>query len=132
MLLSDVLGVPLALLIPLINLPFIALGYRQVGGRFALKSAAAIAGLSVCLALVHFPDVTPDKAALTCAGDVLETLASENARVLVLVDGTFAPQLSNIAKLDKGLTIRALRDVTAPRHESLRPTRCEGERQGSC
>src|SRR5829696_3525744 len=61
MLLSDVLGVPLALLIPVINLPFIALGYRQVRARFALKSAAAIAALSLCLALVHFPDVTPDK-----------------------------------------------------------------------
>src|SRR5215218_7780986 len=61
MLLSDVLGVPLALLIPVINLPFIALGYRQVGARFAVKSAAAIAGLSLCLALVHFPDVTPDR-----------------------------------------------------------------------
>jgi uncharacterized membrane-anchored protein YitT (DUF2179 family) len=61
MLLSDVLGVPLALLIPLINLPFIALGFRQVGARFAVKSAAAIAGLALCLAFVHFPDVTPDK-----------------------------------------------------------------------
>jgi len=61
MLLSEATGTPLALLIPLINLPFIALGYRQVGARFALKSALAIAGLSVCLAVVHFPDVTPDK-----------------------------------------------------------------------
>src|SRR5215203_339186 len=61
MLLSQVLGWPLALLIPVINLPFIALGYKQVGAKFALKSAAAIAGLSLCLALVHFPDVTPDK-----------------------------------------------------------------------
>ena len=61
MLLSDVLGAPLAVLIPVINLPFIALGYKQVGAKFALKSAAAIAGLSLCLALVHFPDVTPDK-----------------------------------------------------------------------
>lgn len=61
MLLSDVLGYPLALLILLINLPFIALGYRQIGKRFAIKSALAIAGLSLCLALVKFPDVTPDK-----------------------------------------------------------------------
>ena len=38
MLLSDerVLGVPLAILIPVINLPFIALGYRPVGAKFAL------------------------------------------------------------------------------------------------
>ena len=61
MLLSQVLKWPLALLIPVINLPFIALGYRQVGARFALKSAAAIAGLAATLALVDFPDVTPDK-----------------------------------------------------------------------
>jgi Fe-S cluster assembly protein SufD len=53
----------------------------------------------------------PDKAALTCAGDALESYATENARVLVLVDGAFAPQLSNVAKLEKGLTIRTLRDV---------------------
>ncbi len=61
MLLSDVLGVPLSILVPAINLPFVALGYRQVGAKFALKSAAAIAGLSLCLAFVHYPDVTPDK-----------------------------------------------------------------------
>jgi len=61
MLLASVLGYPLALLIPLINLPFIVLGYRQIGGVFALKSTLAIAGLSACLALVHYPDVTPDK-----------------------------------------------------------------------
>ncbi len=61
MLLSNVLGYPLAILIPLINLPFIALGYHQIGSKFALKSILAIAGLAVCLAFVDYPDVTPDK-----------------------------------------------------------------------
>src|SRR5687768_4773442 len=61
MLLSDVLGFPLSILILVINIPFIAVGYRQVGGMFAVKSALAIAGLSICLAFVNFPDVTPDK-----------------------------------------------------------------------
>ena len=61
MLLSNVLGWQLALLIPVINLPFIALAYRQIGATFAVKSVLAIAGLSLCLALVKFPDVTPDK-----------------------------------------------------------------------
>jgi uncharacterized membrane-anchored protein YitT (DUF2179 family) len=61
MLTSDVLGFPLPILILLINLPFIALGYRQLGTKFAIKSALAIAGLSVCLAFVKYPDVTPDK-----------------------------------------------------------------------
>jgi uncharacterized membrane-anchored protein YitT (DUF2179 family) len=61
MLLSNVLGFPLAILIFVINLPFIAIGYRQIGGKFAVKSALAIAGLSLCLAFINFPDVTPDK-----------------------------------------------------------------------
>ncbi|HEX8180850.1 MAG TPA: YitT family protein, partial [Pyrinomonadaceae bacterium] len=61
MLLADVTGWPLALLILVINLPFIALGYRQIGRRFAVKSALAIAGLAVCLATIKYPDVTPDK-----------------------------------------------------------------------
>ncbi len=42
MLLSDVLGFPLAILILVINLPFIALGYRQIGKKFAIKSTLAI------------------------------------------------------------------------------------------
>jgi len=60
MLLSNVFGMPLAVLLPLLNLPFIALGYRQIGKKFAVKSALAIAGLSLCLAVVKYPDVTPD------------------------------------------------------------------------
>ncbi len=61
MLLSSALGFPLAILISVINLPFIAVGYKQIGKAFAIKSALAIAGLSLCLAFVKFPDVTPDK-----------------------------------------------------------------------
>ena len=57
---SKVSGTPLAVWIPIANLPFIALGYRQMGVGFALRSAAAIGGLALVLATVHFPDVTPD------------------------------------------------------------------------
>jgi uncharacterized membrane-anchored protein YitT (DUF2179 family) len=53
--------IPLPILLLVINLPFVALGYRQVGQAFAIRSAASIIGLSVCLAIVHFPDVTSDK-----------------------------------------------------------------------
>ena len=52
---------PLSILILVINLPFIALGLRQMGKIFAIKSVLAIAGLSLVLAFVKFPDVTPDK-----------------------------------------------------------------------
>lgn len=61
MLLANVLGWPLSILILVINLPFIALGYRQIGRTFAIKSTLAIAGLALCLAFVKYPDVTPDK-----------------------------------------------------------------------
>jgi uncharacterized membrane-anchored protein YitT (DUF2179 family) len=61
MLLADVLHWPLAVLIPIINLPFIIVGYKQIGRKFALRGTLAIAGLALCLAFVKFPDITPDK-----------------------------------------------------------------------
>lgn len=61
MLLNDIFKIPLSILIPVINLPFIVLAYKQVGLKFAIKSAIAIFGLALCLAFIHYPDVTPDK-----------------------------------------------------------------------
>lgn len=61
MLVADITHIPIALLIFVINVPFLWLGYRKLGLSFAVKSTLAIAGLSVCLALVNFPDVTHDK-----------------------------------------------------------------------
>ncbi len=61
MLLADLVGLPLSFWLLIVNLPFIALGYFHIGKKFAIKSALAITGLSICLAVVHYPDVTPDK-----------------------------------------------------------------------
>jgi len=61
MLLANVTSAPLSVWLPVVNVPFIAIGYRQMGRTFAFRSAVAIAGLAVVLATVHFPDVTPDK-----------------------------------------------------------------------
>ncbi|MEQ1644723.1 MAG: YitT family protein [Pyrinomonadaceae bacterium] len=61
MLVSDIFGVPLSILLVVVNIPFIIIGYRQIGTTFAIRSAAGIGGLALCLALVTFPDVTPDK-----------------------------------------------------------------------
>ena len=60
MLASKVSSISLSIWLPVFNLPFIALGYRQIGPAFAIRSAAAIAGLSIALATLHFPDVTHD------------------------------------------------------------------------
>jgi uncharacterized membrane-anchored protein YitT (DUF2179 family) len=55
------IGIPLWVLILVLNLPFIALGYRQMGRSFAIRSAVAIVGLSVVLATVQFRDMTSDR-----------------------------------------------------------------------
>jgi uncharacterized membrane-anchored protein YitT (DUF2179 family) len=60
LLVSALTGVPLYILIIGINIPFIILAYNIMGRQFAIKTALAIAGLSLCLATVHFPDVTQD------------------------------------------------------------------------
>src|SRR5262249_9992890 len=60
MLLTKITAAPLAVWLPLVNAPFIAMGYRHMGRAFAVRSALAIAALSTVLATVHFPDVTPD------------------------------------------------------------------------
>jgi uncharacterized membrane-anchored protein YitT (DUF2179 family) len=61
MLLAKITPMPLSVWLPLINAPFIIVGYRHLGGAFAVRSALAIAGLSAALAMIHFPDVTPDR-----------------------------------------------------------------------
>jgi Fe-S cluster assembly protein SufD len=53
----------------------------------------------------------PDAAALGRAGAALKLHAIEGVRKLVLVDGAFAPKLSEMAGLEKGLVIRTLREV---------------------
>ena len=60
MLLSKVTTAPLSVWLPLVNGPFVIVGYRQLGRAFALRSALGIAGLSIVLATVRFPDVTHD------------------------------------------------------------------------
>jgi len=61
MLLAQVTGYPLGLLIFLINIPFVIIGYRQIGQSFAVKTTLAIFGLALVLFFVDFPDVTSDK-----------------------------------------------------------------------
>lgn len=70
MLLAKQTGLPLSLFLPLVNAPFIILGFRQIGAAFALRSMFAITLLSVILALVHFKDVTSDRVLTAVFGGV--------------------------------------------------------------
>jgi Fe-S cluster assembly protein SufD len=55
--------------------------------------------------------VAPDAAALTRAAAALKLHAIDGVRRLVLVDGVFAPKLSDFSDLEKGLGVRTLREV---------------------
>ncbi len=55
----------------------------------------------------------PDHAHLARAADALQLHAIDGVRRLVLVDGVFVADLSDLADLEPGLSIRPLREVLA-------------------
>ena len=70
MLLSKVTPISLSIWLPVVNLPFVMLGYRHLGRAFAVRSALAIFGLAVAIATMHFPDVTSDSLLTAVFGGV--------------------------------------------------------------
>ncbi len=61
LLLATVTCPPLAFWLPVINVPFVVLGYRQLGRAFAIRSALAIGALAGVLAFLQYPTVTQDR-----------------------------------------------------------------------
>jgi uncharacterized membrane-anchored protein YitT (DUF2179 family) len=60
LLVAQVTGLPLPLLILAINIPFMVLGFTQVGRPFALRSVISITGLSIAISVINYPFVTSD------------------------------------------------------------------------
>ncbi len=60
MLLAQWTHLPLALFLLVMNAPFLAMGYRQIGRTFAVKSAMAIVALAVAVEVIPFPKATDD------------------------------------------------------------------------
>jgi uncharacterized membrane-anchored protein YitT (DUF2179 family) len=54
-------GWNLSYLIVVINIPFILMGYKQIGKAFAIKTSIAIALLSLALVVLPFNSITHDK-----------------------------------------------------------------------
>lgn len=89
MLLAEVTGWPLSVLIPLVNSPFIIVGYRHLGTAFAVRSSLAIAGLAFALAFIHFPVVTNDRVLdAVFGGFFLGAGIGLAVRGLAVLDGT--------------------------------------------
>ncbi|MEK7200479.1 MAG: YitT family protein [Bacteroidota bacterium] len=68
LLVSELTSIPLYVLLVLINIPFVFLGVKIIGKNFAVKTALAIFGLALCVAFIHFPEVTNDKLLVSVFG----------------------------------------------------------------
>jgi len=68
LLISVVTNIQLPILIVILNIPFIIMGYKQIGRAFMIKTALGILGLALCLALIHFPILTQDKLLISVFG----------------------------------------------------------------
>lgn len=58
---SEKIAIPLSVFLIVINIPFVILGFNVVSKQFAIKTAIAISCLALCVATLHFPEVTHDK-----------------------------------------------------------------------
>ncbi len=89
LLISELANIPLYYLLILINIPFVYLGYKVIGSVFAIKTAIAITGLALCVAFVHFPEVTHDKLLVSVFGGFfLGTGIGLSVRGGAVIDGT--------------------------------------------
>jgi uncharacterized membrane-anchored protein YitT (DUF2179 family) len=61
LLISNLTGLKLSYLIVVINIPFVILGYKQIGRGFAIKTSIAIMALAGMLFLLPFEPITHDK-----------------------------------------------------------------------
>ena len=61
-------GISFSILILLINIPFILLGWKQIGKGFSIKSIICITLLAIVVEFVHYPIVTNDKVLIAVFG----------------------------------------------------------------
>jgi uncharacterized membrane-anchored protein YitT (DUF2179 family) len=68
LLLTEVTGWRLGILLIVVNLPFVVLGWTQIGKWFSIKTMAAIVGLAICVTFIHYPVITTDKLLIAVFG----------------------------------------------------------------
>jgi uncharacterized membrane-anchored protein YitT (DUF2179 family) len=61
LLIAELSNQSLSIIIVLVNIPFIIIGYHQMGQTFALRTILAILGLALCIAFMPYPYITNDK-----------------------------------------------------------------------
>jgi uncharacterized membrane-anchored protein YitT (DUF2179 family) len=68
LLISETTGFSLSILIIIVNLPFIILGYSNIGKQFAIKSILAIIALALTVHFIPYPLITSDKLLIAVFG----------------------------------------------------------------
>jgi uncharacterized membrane-anchored protein YitT (DUF2179 family) len=70
---SNLFGLPLGLLIAVLNIPFVFLGYKQIGTSFAIYSVIGIASLAIGTILMHHltPIIEGDTLLITVVGGII-------------------------------------------------------------
>jgi uncharacterized membrane-anchored protein YitT (DUF2179 family) len=68
LLIAEVAKWPLPIILIIINIPFVILGFRQIGKIFSIKTIFAIVALAICITFIHFPIVTTDKLLVSVFG----------------------------------------------------------------
>lgn len=89
LLISALTKVPLYILLPLVNIPFILLALKVVNRTFAIKTALAICGLALVVATVEFPNITNDNLLVAMFGGFfLGAGIGMSVRGGAVIDGT--------------------------------------------
>jgi uncharacterized membrane-anchored protein YitT (DUF2179 family) len=70
---ANLIGFPLGLLIAVLNIPFVFLGYKQIGTSFAIYSVIGIVSLAIGTALMHHlpPIIEGDTLLITVVGGII-------------------------------------------------------------
>lgn len=68
LLISNISGLPLSLLLIVVNIPFVILGYTQIGKTFVIKTGFAIGMLALVVAFFPYPLITSDKLLISVFG----------------------------------------------------------------
>lgn len=60
--------IDISIMIAVINIPFIFMGYRQIGSGFALKTAVAVSILAIAVHEIELPEITTDPLLISIFG----------------------------------------------------------------
>jgi uncharacterized membrane-anchored protein YitT (DUF2179 family) len=89
LLLRHISGISLSVLLVVINLPFLIVGFSQIGKAFAIKSIIAIIGLALAIYFIPYPVVTTDKLLVAIFGGFFLGLGiGLSVRGGAVIDGT--------------------------------------------